>query len=225
MKRPRTRIKEIEGSQVALARLRDQRIQLETEILRLEAAQEARVEDTILEAVRRLRIARLPISEVLAALEQLADIQKGRVPASASVAAPFGLASGDIEVFVKLSRNAALAKRRELSQAGLHWNGRVGRWIGKIDAEALGKLRRVFGERVEERALAAPAEEARSEHADTQDSDASALGADVKAIAAGLATGVAPDEAKPGSIQSATTASLRVPLYSLRGFPRGGPSG
>jgi hypothetical protein len=36
---------------------------------------------------------------------------------------------------------------------------------------------------------------------DTQDSDASALGADVKAIAADLATVVAPDAVEPASIQ------------------------
>jgi hypothetical protein len=220
MKRPRTRIREIEGSQVELARLRDQRVQLETEISRLEAAQEARLEGAILEAVRRLRIARLPIGKVLAALEQLADNQNVPVPASESVAAPARLPSGNIEVFVKLSRNASSANRRELSAAGLHWNGRVGRWTGKINAEALEKLRRVFGERVEDRALAAPAEEVGSERVVTRDSDASALGADVEAIATRLAAVAEPDAAEPGSAQSAATASLRLPVHPLRGLPR-----
>src|ERR1700682_1707221 len=221
MTRTRARIREIEGSQVALARLRDQRAQMDAEISRLQAAHQPRVEGAILEAVRRWRIARWTICEVLAALEQLADIQNVPVPASESA----GAASGDIEVFVKISRNAAPDKRRELSAAGQHWNGRVGRWTGKINAEALEKLRRVFGERVEERALAAPAEEAGAEGGDTQDSDASALGTDLKAIAADLATVAEPGAVEPGSIRPAPTASLQVPGRPLRGFPRVRPPG
>jgi hypothetical protein len=225
MKRPRTRLKEIEGSQVALARLRDQRAHLETEILRLEAVQEARVEDTILETIRRLGILRLPIGQVLAALEQLADVQNVPVPVSEGVVALAGPPPGDIEVFVKLSRNASLGNRRELSAAGLRWNGRVGRWTGKISADTLEKLRRMFGERVAGRAPAALAEEAGSERVDTQDSDARAVGADLGAVATGLAAVAEPAAAEPGSAQSAATASLQLPVHSLRGLPRVRPLG
>jgi hypothetical protein len=217
MKRLSTRIKEVEGRYTELARLRDQRAQIDVEISRLEVAQEARVEAVLLEAIRKLGIARLPIGEVLATLERLADIQSAPVPASESAEAT----SGDIEVFVRISRNAAPDKRCELSASGLHWNGRVGRWTGKINAESLEKLRRTFGERVEGTALAAPAEEAGPERVDAQDSNSSVLCADLDASATGQAAVAEPDKTEmPGSIQSAATASLRVPVHSLRGLPR-----
>jgi hypothetical protein len=126
---------------------------------------------------------------------------------------------------VKISRNAAPDKRRELSAAGLRWNGRIGRWIGKINQEALEKLRRAFGERVEERAPVALPEEAGRERVDAQDGDASALGADVIAIVADLATVAEPGAAQPTPAQSAATAGLPVSLHSLRRFPRVRPEG
>jgi hypothetical protein len=219
MKRPR--IREIERSQTELAHLHDQRAQLDAEILQLEAAQEARVEAVLLETIRKLGIARLPIGEVLTILKQLAEIQNMPVPASESA----GAASDSVEVTVKISRNAAPDKRRELSAAGLRWNGRIGRWTGKINQEALEKLRRAFGERVEERAPVALPEEAGPERVDAEDSDASALGADVSTIVAVLATVAEPKAVQPAPAQSAATASLRVPLHSLRGFPRVRPVG
>ncbi|MDB5577432.1 MAG: hypothetical protein JWR80_2608 [Bradyrhizobium sp.] len=226
MKRQHTRLKEIEGGRIELAHLLDQRAMLNAGILQLEAAQEARIEDTILEAVRRWRIARLPIGEVLAVLEQLADTQNVPVMSAASAVAPAGLPSGDIEVVVKLSRNASVSNRRALAAAGLHWNGRVGRWIGKTSAETLESLHRGFGGRVEGTALATPAEEAGSERVDTPDCDASALGADLEAIATGEAAVAEPDSVEiPASIQAAATASLRVPVHSLRGLPRVRPTG
>ena len=196
--------------------------QLDAEILELEAAQEARVEDAILEAVRRWRIARLPIGEVLAVLEQLADTTNMPVPTSESALVPAGLPSGDIRVVVKLSRNASVSNRRVLAAAGLHWHGRLGRWAGKTNTEALESLRSAFGERVEVRALALPAEEAGPERVDAPDSAASALDADVKAIAALLAE---TETVEPGPNQSAATASLPASLHSLRGFPRARPLG
>ena len=225
MKRQHTRIKEIEGGRIELAHLFDQRAQLDAEILRLEAAQEARVEAVLLETIRKLGIARLPIGEVLAILKQLAEIQNVPVPASERALAPAGLPSGDVEVVVKLSRNASVSNRRALAAAGLHWNGRAGRWIGKTSAETLEGLHRAFGGRVEERALAMPADEVGSERMDALDSDASALDADVKAIAADLATVAQPEAFEPAPAQSAATASLRVLSHSPRGFPRVRPVG
>jgi hypothetical protein len=222
MKRQHTRIKEIERSQTELAHLHDQRAHLDAEILKLEAAQAARVEDVILEAVRRWRIARLPIGGVLAVLEQLADTQNMPAPTSESALTPAGLPAGDIRVVVKLSRNASVSNRRVLAAAGLHWHGRLGRWTGNANTEVLESLRSAFGERVEARALALPAEEAGPERVDAPDSDASALDADVKAIAAVLAE---TEAVEPGPNQSAATASLPASLYSLRGFPRARPLG
>jgi hypothetical protein len=222
MKRAHTRIKEIEGGRIELAHLLDQRAQLDAEILQLEAAQEARVEAVLLETIRKLGIARLPIGEVLATLAQLAEIQNVPVPASVSALAPAGLPSGDVEVVVKLSRNASVSNRRALAAAGLHWHGRLGRWTGKTSGEALQSLRSAFGERVEARALAVPVEEAGPERVDASDGDASALDADVKAIVEDLAE---TEAVEPESNQSAATASLRVPLHSLRGFPRARPLG
>jgi hypothetical protein len=79
---------------------------------------------------------------------------------------------------------------------------------------------RLFGERVEERWPVAPAGETGLEDVDTQDSDASAMGADEKAVAADLATVVTPDAAEP-ELQSAATASLQVWLYPPARFPTG----
>lgn len=205
--------------------LRDQRAKLDAEILQLESAQEARAEDAILEAVRRWRIGRLPISKVLAVRKQFADAQYVPVPASESSLAPAELPPGDIEVIVKLSKNASVGKRRALSAAGLHWHGRAGRWTGKINAVDLEGLRGAFGDRVEVRALAAAANEGGPERVDAQESDASALDADVKAIAADPATVAEPEAIEPGPIQSAATTSLRVSMHSVRGLPRVRPLG
>jgi hypothetical protein len=162
---------------------------------------------------------------VLAALEELADTQNMSVPASESALTPAGLPSGDIEVVVKLSRNASLGNRRTLAAAGLHWHGRIGKWTGKTSAGTLEGLRRAFGERVEGRALAGPAEEAGLDRVDAPDGNASALDADVKAIAADLAMMAEPEAVESQPNQSAATASLPVPLHSLRGFPRARPLG
>jgi hypothetical protein len=61
------------------------------------------------------------------------------------------LAEGaDIEVFVKIGRNASSSNRQALETAGLHWHGRQAGWVGVVTAAQLAELRRTFGGRVEE---------------------------------------------------------------------------
>jgi hypothetical protein len=55
---------------------------------------------------------------------------------------------GSVDVAVKISRNAAEAKRDLLSRAGLKWNGKAGQWIGTVDRSRVSELQAVFGERV-----------------------------------------------------------------------------
>jgi hypothetical protein len=64
------------------------------------------------------------------------------------VGEPASATSEKIDVTVRISGNAAEAKRTLLSDAGLRWNGKAGRWIGAVDRYRIEELRAVFGDRV-----------------------------------------------------------------------------
>jgi hypothetical protein len=55
---------------------------------------------------------------------------------------------GSVDVTVKFSSNCSKAKRKLLRRAKLTWNGKDGRWIGRVERTHLAELRAVFGERL-----------------------------------------------------------------------------
>ncbi|MEY9358684.1 hypothetical protein ABH994_001405 [Bradyrhizobium yuanmingense] len=152
MRRP-VRMKELQNTQATLARLRVQRTEIDAEISRLEAVQEAQVTQVVIEKVKALGIAGLPIAQVLAGLDKIIEGMPQVSPASKDGYSECD-EHADIATFVRLSRNASPANRHALESAGLHWNGRAGGWTGLITATALGRLRTEFGARVEKPELA-----------------------------------------------------------------------
>lgn len=58
-------------------------------------------------------------------------------------------ASETVGVRVQISRNTAEAKRDLLIEAGLRWNGKAGRWIGRVDRRSLDELKAGFADRLE----------------------------------------------------------------------------
>jgi hypothetical protein len=151
MKR-RTRIKELETSEAALARLRAERTRLDAEIVRLEERREADVLKFVVDTAKRLNIAQLPAASILAALEQLAQraCEDRPVPDPSAISAS---TSDDprqgLVVFVRLTRNTSAANREMLAREGLHWNGRSAGWSGRVTPGALDRLRDAFDDRVE----------------------------------------------------------------------------
>lgn len=73
------------------------------------------------------------------ALPSQVDENGGVVPPSVS---------GSVDVVVKISINCADAKRKLLERAKMKWNGKDGRWYGRVDPSHLAELRAVFGARV-----------------------------------------------------------------------------
>jgi hypothetical protein len=53
-----------------------------------------------------------------------------------------------VSVSVQLSHNAAETKRNLLTDAGLRWNGKAGRWVGMVDRSHVTELEAAFGDRV-----------------------------------------------------------------------------
>lgn len=97
-----------------------------------------------------------------------------------------------VEVTVQISRNSGQEKRAVLSRAGLRWNGKSGRWVGKVDRALLAELQSVFGERVATRQLVVETAPA--------------------ALAAPVATdeAVGPSETPPEPRQAATDVRLGI---------------
>lgn len=216
MKRPRTRIKELEETQAALARLRRQRTGIGAEILRLEAAQEAQVVQVVIDQVKTLGIARLPIGDIVAYLAKLGENFQQAPQTSETADASVEADETNIEAFVRLSRNASSANRRALERAGLHWNGRAAGWTGHVTAAALEQLRSVFGKRVEKPDLADPGETLADSCQDDAD-DASAVEdiATPSAAAGEQGTPTEPDPPRQLDSAAATTALRASPLRGL----------
>lgn len=150
MKR-RTPIKELEMSEAALARLRDERTRLDAEIAKLELRREADALQLVMATMKRLNLAQLPAASILAALEQLAQ--------SANVDRPVDpggtIVNSDdpredlVPVIVRLTRNTSVANLDTLARERLCWNGRAGGWSGRVTFAALERLRDVFPGRIE----------------------------------------------------------------------------
>jgi hypothetical protein len=146
LKREATKLKELESSRVLIEQLRVKRAELDSQIRSLEEEHEAAFMVGMTELTKRLGIAKLPYAKVVAALQGLA-LQTG--PMDVPDKHDDVVVEGMVDIFVRLSANTSAAKRRALGAAGLRWNGRVGRWTGKVSASKVESLRAMFGDRVE----------------------------------------------------------------------------
>ena len=111
----------------------------------------------MIDQVKTLGIARLPIGDILAHLANLGENFQQAPQTSETADASLEADEAKLEAFVRLSRNASSANRSALERAGLHWNGRAAGWTGHVTAAGLERLRSVFGKRVEKPDLADPA--------------------------------------------------------------------
>lgn len=119
---------------------------------------EAGKERLAMTILRRRGVFGLPAEQLATALSNLdipAAAVRGAIIASASPLQAeasdlqkLPAASETIDVSVQISRNAAEAKRGLLTQAGMKWNGKAGRWIGRVDRRDLDELKAAFGERL-----------------------------------------------------------------------------
>jgi len=65
-----------------------------------------------------------------------------------------------VQVRVRISRNSSEDKRDRLTRAGLRWNGRSARWIGRVDRRQHDELVAAFGDRVSVAPVAGDADRA-----------------------------------------------------------------
>jgi hypothetical protein len=193
MKRFATLVHEITQNQVRIKILRSDQARIDAEIETLTLATKASVVDLL---GRQLDFGQLAIEDLLAALSKFAAIP------------PPGRAT---DVLVRLSANTGSSNRSVLATANLHWNGRRQRWTGSVSEDQLVRLRERFGDRVEDPAQAAAAQdtgpgvEAAPVH----------VSADVKAIVDAVEGNPGPADAD-GSPSASAATSLRLPFG---GFP------
>jgi len=152
MKR-RTRImKELETSEVVLARLREERALLDAKIAQLEERRQADVLQLIVDTATRVNLAQLPAASIVAGLELLAQsacvdrpvLDPGGTDANSSDDPQEEL----VPVIVRLTRNTSAVNRVMLENAGVRWNGRAAGWSGRVTPDALRHLREIFPGRV-----------------------------------------------------------------------------
>ncbi|HEV2159325.1 hypothetical protein [Bradyrhizobium sp.] len=152
MKR-RTRImKELETSEVVLARLREERALLDARIAQLEERRQADVLQLIVDTATRFNLAQLPAASIVAGLELLAQsacvdrpvLDPGGTDANSSDDPQEEL----VPVIVRLTRNTSAVNRVMLENAGVRWNGRAAGWSGRVTPDALRHLREIFPGRV-----------------------------------------------------------------------------
>lgn len=103
-------MKELQNTQAALARLRGQRAEIDAEISRLEAAQEAQVTQATIEKVKALGIAHLPIAQILADLDKIGESMP-QVSPTPKDDDPECDEQANSATFVRLSRNGSPARR------------------------------------------------------------------------------------------------------------------
>lgn len=154
MKRRTRIVRELETSEVALARLREERALLDAKIMQLEERRQADVLQLIVDTATRFNLAQLPAASIVAGLELLAQSacvdhpvpDPGRTNANSSNDAKEEL----VQVIVRLTCNTSAVNRAMLENAGVRWNGRAPGWTGRVTREALQRLHEAFPERVEE---------------------------------------------------------------------------
>src|SRR6202035_986213 len=171
---------------------------------------EAQVVQAVIDQVKTLGIARLPIGDILAHLANLGENFQQAPQTSETADASLEADEAKLEAFVRLSRNASSANRSALGRAGLHWNGRAAGWTGHVTAAGLERLRSVFGKRVEKPHLADPGETLADSYQDDAD-DASAVEDIATPSAAAGEQGTPTEPDPPGQLDSAAATMAATP--------------
>lgn len=130
-----------------------------------QSVSDAAKESLVLKMLRQRGIFNLPAEQLIALVSRLdlpATVVHDAIIASAPPLQaeetrhePLPETTDTVEITVQISRNAGEEKRAVLNRAGLRWNGKAGRWVGKVDRTVLAELQAAFGERVAIRQVAA----------------------------------------------------------------------
>lgn len=144
----RNRIKQLERIDVELAVLRDQSARIKARIVALEAARRTGILEVASETVGRLDLSQVPVSQLLARLMMLNEVEHDDDDSAATEEAVDRQRDDNIKTFFKLSRNTTAEKRAILEASGLHWNGRAAGWTGSVGSAELARLHLVFKNRV-----------------------------------------------------------------------------
>jgi hypothetical protein len=201
-------IREIEHAQAKIAALREEYARTGQELSYWVGMHKSKVVELVGATVERLDLSHVPIQNLLSSLTQLGD-DAVRNGANATLAE-----EADIEVFVKIGRNASSSNRRALETAGLHWHGRQAGWLGVVTTAQLAELRRTFGGRLEKPEQVG----AEEDPGVSQEDPPEAVSVDVEAIAtpAGEERGQVGTAASEEQSVSAEMTTLRSSSF---GFP------
>jgi hypothetical protein len=172
MKKTTKLVREIEHAQAKIAVLREEHARTGQELSYWVGMHKNKVMELVGATVERVDLSQVPIHNLLSSLSRLGEDAYDRSNATLAEEA-------DIEVFVKIGRNASSSNRQALEMAGLHWHGRQAGWVGVVSTAQLVELRRTFGGRVEKPEQVGAEEDAGVRQEDAPD----AVAVDVEAIA------------------------------------------
>jgi len=148
----RNHIKKLERIDSELAALRDEHARICVRIAELETTRRTGIAAFASEIVSGLDLSRVSVSQLMDRLATLNDVRHADDD-SAATEGDVNHARGDVNVFVRISRNASVEKRALLDAHGLRWNGRTGGWSGSVSATQLAKLHLVFKSKVTARPM------------------------------------------------------------------------
>ncbi|MET4212453.1 hypothetical protein [Bradyrhizobium sp. LA2.1] len=133
---------ELKRIDARLARISEERAELDRDT----AAAKGEREAVVLAGLKEAGVCELPPAELEALIRGIRAA--GQVQTKASIDEA-GTKQDCVKVKVRLSRNASEQKQGALRAAGLSWNGKQGRYVGRVSKATLAKLIEQFDDRVE----------------------------------------------------------------------------
>lgn len=140
---------ELKRIDARLARISEERAELDRDT----AAAKGEREAVVLAGLKEAGVCELPPAELEALIRGIRAA--GQVQTKASIDEA-GTKQDCVKVKVRLSRNASEQKQGALRAAGLSWNGKQGRYVGRVSKATLAKLIEQFDDRVEVEAAEEP---------------------------------------------------------------------
>jgi len=140
---------ELKRIDARLARISEERAELDRDT----AAAKGEREAVVLAGLKEAGVCELPPAELEALIRGIRAA--GQVQTKASIDEA-GTKQDCVKVKVRLSRNASEQKQGALRAAGVSWNGKQGRYVGRVSKATLAKLIEQFDDRVEVEAAEEP---------------------------------------------------------------------
>lgn len=140
---------ELKRIDARLARISEERAELDRDTAVAKGEREA----VVLAGLKEAGVCELPPAELEALIRGIRAA--GQVQTKASIDEA-GTKQDCVKVKVRLSRNASEQKQGALRAAGLSWNGKQGRYVGRVSKATLAKLIEQFDDRVEVEAAEEP---------------------------------------------------------------------